>query len=291
MYTLQNEHLLVKINPVGAEIASIVSKENGKEYLWQADPDIWGSSAPVLFPIIGALKNGSFSYKNHPYQLPKHGIVRHNETMVDEEYSERTLRLSLKWDHLIFQKYPFHFIFDIRFEVKDNSLIVSHIVRNDGNEKMYFSLGGHPAFNCPMNEGEVYEDYYIEFEKEETVHTWNLNGDGLIADQGAFVMDHSNILNLHSHLFDHDALILKDIASQSVSLKSRKSAYELRVDFEGFPYLGIWAKPQAPFVCIEPWQGIADSVDSSGLIEEKEGIMELEPQAKHEAQYVISILG
>ena len=290
MQYIQNEYLKVSVNPVGAELASIQHAKTGKEYIWEANPAIWGSSAPVLFPIIGALKEGRFIYQGNSYQLPKHGFIRYNDKLQLQQKTTDQLTFSLQSDTDSLQIFPFEFEFIIHFALSGNTLTLSHEVHNRGRQPMWFSLGGHPAFKCPINEGEVYEDYFLEFEKQEYLHTWNLNTDGLIAEKGRIVMDQTHILPLHRHLFDQDALILKNIQSRAVSLKSNKSTDAIKVSFEGFPYLGVWAKPQAPFVCIEPWQGIADHADASGRIEEKEGIMQLEAGDVHKAAYSIEVV-
>ena len=154
---------------------------------------------------------------------------------------------------------------------------------------MWFSVGAHPAFRCPLHDEEKYEDYYLEFDQNETDHTWLLNDQGLIEQEGATLLKNSNILPLHRHLFDDDALIFKHLKSSRISLKSNKSPQILTVEYEGWPYMGIWAKPAAPYVCIEPWQGIADHADHDQEISHKEGIMSLESGGNYETSYVIKI--
>ena len=154
---------------------------------------------------------------------------------------------------------------------------------------MLFSIGGHPAFTCPLNAGESYSDYYLEFEKVENSETWQVNKDGLIEKETLPTLTNTKTLNLHPHLFDNDALVFKDLKSSKVSLKSRKSPQVLSVEFEDFPYLGIWAKPNADYVCIEPWIGVSDSVESDRILEHKEGIRSLGAKEKFKAIYSISI--
>ncbi len=153
---------------------------------------------------------------------------------------------------------------------------------------MYFSLGGHPAFNCPLYDNEMYSDYALEFEQNETAPAFLLNSDGLVGDKKRMMLTDSNLLPLHKHLFDDDALIFKNLSSRKVSLVSRKTGRILTMHYEGFPYLGIWAKPGASFVCIEPWQGIADTADTTQELTQKEGVMSLGSGDIHRAGYSIT---
>jgi galactose mutarotase-like enzyme len=289
MNLIKNEYLQVGVKSTGAELCSIKSPKTGLEYLWQADPKVWGNHAPVLFPIVGGLKNGKYLHQGQSYAMPKHGIVRYNEQVQLREQSPDSLLFSLQSNEQSRIQYPFEFAFWIEFRLWENQLTISHRVQNEGSETMYFSLGAHPAFACPRREGEVYEDYYLEFSQEEQLRTWMLDDEGLIAEEGALMLDHARTLPLHQHLFDHDALIFKNQRSDSVSLKSNKSSEVLTVHFVGWPYLGIWAKPAAPFVCIEPWYGIADGAGTDQQLANKEGIMLLPSGEAFEASYRIEV--
>ena len=155
---------------------------------------------------------------------------------------------------------------------------------------MPFSLGAHPAFNCPLNNNETYSDYYLEFQEKENIYTWDLNSSGLIANKGAKIFNDSNILKLHSAIFNKDALIFKSLKSKEVKLASNKSSQEIIIQFQDFKSLGLWAKPNAPFICIEPWLGYADSENTNQLILEKEGILLLPPQEEFHTSYSIEII-
>lgn len=270
------------------ELCSATSQKTGVEYIWQADPDVWGSHAPVLFPIIGALKNGRYKFKGKTYQLPKHGIVRYNETIQLQSQTESSLLFSLCWSRDTLAHFPFKFEFLTRFTLSGSKIRIEHIVRNGEEEPMYFSLGGHPAFNCPVFEGESYSDYYLEFEQNETVPAYLLNSSGLVSNNRLPLLKNSSILPLHEHLFDDDALIFKDLKSRRVTLASKKSGDIITLDYDQFPYLGIWARPAAPFICIEPWQGIADAEDTTQEFTQKEGILTLDGGETHRAGYSIT---
>lgn len=287
-YSISNSLLKASVKKTGIELSSVRSWESDLEYIWQADPSVWGSHAPVLFPIIGALKNDQFRFDGHIYELPKHGIVRYNNNIELIEKAENSLLFSLSWSKETLKQYPFKFEFRTRFSLIDGTLTVSHEVINHGDENMYFSLGGHPAFNCPLFEGESYSDYYLEFDQIEKAPAYLLDESGLVSEKKLNLLDESRTLQLHKHLFDDDALIFKDLKSRKVKLVSSRSGDVLTMIYEGFPYLGIWAKPKAQFVCIEPWQGIADAAETDQEFKQKEGIMTIKPKEKHKAEYSIT---
>jgi len=289
MATLENNVLEIGVSELGAELCQIKSKITGKDYMWDANPDVWGSYAPVLFPVIGAVKNGFALIKGKEYKVPRHGFIRNNPNIQLVETTEKSLTFGLKFSEKTLLIYPYHFEFLITFTLTENKITVDHKVINHGAEPMFFSLGGHPAFKCPVNDGEAYEDYYLEFEKTENAPTWLLEKDGLVGKTTKPVLENTNILPLNPHLFDNDALIFKNLLSESVSLKSKKSAQVVRVSYAGFPYLGIWAKPNAHFVCIEPWLGIADNADSDQNFETKEGILNLAPKGIFNTSFTIEI--
>jgi galactose mutarotase-like enzyme len=289
-YSIESADLWVEVNSIGMELSSIRSKHSNQEYLWQGNPAFWTGQAPVLFPIIGALKNGQLNYQGKFFELPKHGLVRNSVKPKLIESGTDFLRFGMAWDAETLEIYPFKFSLEITFLLDGKSLQIQHRITNSADESMLYSIGGHPAFNCPLKADESYEDYYLEFEEEETAATWLIDQSGLISLEQKPILDHTKNLPLHSHLFDYDALVFKNLKSSSVKLFHRKKGPLLAVDFEDFNYLGIWAKPAAPFVCIEPWLGIADSVDSSQNFEEKEGVLKLASGQSDQKIYSISIL-
>lgn len=289
MQRLENEKFRIAVQTLGAELCQIQSKSTGKDYMWDANPDIWGSYAPVLFPAIGAIKDGFVLIKGKPYKVPRHGFVRNNPNVKLVAKTENSLTFGLKYSEQTLQIYPYVFEFLITYTLEENKITVDHKVVNHGDDPMLFSLGAHPAFKCPVNEGEQYDDYYLEFEKTETAPTWLLEKDGLVGKNTKPVLENTNTLSLNPHLFDNDALIFKNLSSQSVSLKSKKSPQFVKVSYAGFPYLGIWAKPNAHFVCIEPWLGIADNADSDQNFETKEGILSLDAHKTFNASYSIEV--
>jgi len=272
---LENDFLIVGIKVKGAELRSVFHKMTNLEYMWGADPAFWGKSSPVLFPIVGTLKGDLFHYRDKAYSLPRHGFAR--DLVFDVEHRQR--------DHAVFllksssgtlERYPFQFELRLIYRVVENNLRVTYDVKNVGDGMQYFSIGGHPAFKVPLVDGARYEDYFLEFEKKETTGRWPLDA-GLVKTQPTPLLNDSNILPLTRSLFSEDAVVLKHLQSTTVSLKSHTDRHGLDFNFDGFPFLGIWAAPNANFVCIEPWCGIADAVNHNQDFTTKEGIEKIEP--------------
>lgn len=288
-YKISSKSLSAGINKTGIELCSIKSKATGKEYMWQGNPEIWGSHAPVLFPIVGELKNGEYYFEGKKYSLPRHGLVRYSNKPRLIEQTDTRLKFSIKWDQETLQIYPFKFELEVTFSIVGNTIQITHFITNHDDKVMFYSIGAHPGFNCPFYEDESYEDYFLEFEKPETDSTWMLDSNGLVTGVTKPMLLDTRTLPLHKNLFDKDALIFKNLKSNSVRLVSKKSGPVLSVSFEDFNYLGIWAKPHASFVCIEPWNGVADPSDFDQQLINKEGIQPLEPKQTEQKTYSITI--
>lgn len=288
-YSIQNEFFQIEVLKKGAELCSIKSTSTSQEFMWQADSDIWGSHAPNLFPVIGCLKKDGFIHEGKEYPMPKHGFIRNNEDIELHNQSENELCFVLKSNENTRKIYPFEFEFYIHYILDGKKLHVKHDVINTDPNKLFFCLGGHPAFTCPLKDGEQYTDYYLEFEQKETAHTWMIVENGLIGQKGKLILNENDRIDLNPELFAKDALIFKNLKSSFVQLKSKNSNFSLKVSLDDFPYLAFWAKPNAPYVCIEPWIGIADSHDSSREFSEKEVIQSLDPLKIFSATYTIEI--
>ncbi|TDB61774.1 aldose 1-epimerase family protein [Arundinibacter roseus] len=287
--TIENNFLRISVQETGAELCSIQSVKTGKEYMWQGNPDIWPSYAPVLFPIVGELKDGTYHHEGVSYQLPRHGFVRHNSSVKVMGKTDSSICMGLDYDEDTLLMYPFRFQFRITFSLEENKVVIRHEITNRGEETMLFSVGGHPGFACPREADESYEDYYLEFSEKETLSRWRLTDKGLLSGQTEAVLQESAMLPLRHELFKEDALIFKNPKSSKISLKSKKSADVLTVDYEDFSYLGIWAKPDGDYVCIEPWLGVADSHDSDQQLKDKEAILRLNTKETFTATYSIEI--
>lgn len=272
MTTIENDQLRVSIRPQGAELTSIFHKPTATEHLWQADPGVWGWHAPNLFPIVGGLLNDQLHVGDQAYPMKRHGFARQSlftETESSDGHAIFTLRATDETRAV----YPYEFEFQIIYELTDASLSVTYRVVNEGDATMYFSVGAHPAFNVPFGSGEAYSDYVLEFEQDESLVTHQLSDAGLFSGETRPVPTTNRQLTLTEHLFDQDALVFKNLKSRRVTLKHKDhDDRAVTVSFPDFPHLGIWAKPGASFVCIEPWLGYADAEGEPTAIEQKGAI-------------------
>lgn len=291
MFTIENEYLKIEINPKGAELQSIYNKKRSLEYMWSGDPAFWGKKSPVLFPIVGTLKNDTYYFENKAYQLSRHGFARDMDFTVTDQ-SASAITFTLTRNDSTFEKYPFQFRFDIIYSIKDNQLQVMYRVVNKGevNQKLYFSVGGHPAFKLPVLPGTAYTDYYLQFNKIENAGRWLISKEGLIETSSTPLLNNTQRLPLAKDLFYKDAIVLKHLHSNKVKLVSNTSGEIFEFDFTGFPYLGIWAAKDADFVCIEPWCGIADSVNTNQQLIEKEGISVLDSTDQFEKSWKLALM-
>lgn len=287
MPELKNGKLRVVVAEKGAELQNIVRTDFGQEYLWHAGPE-WAKKSPVLFPIVGTLKNNSYTYKGKSYTLGRHGFAR-DKVFTLTEQTDNQLTFTLQDTEETLHVYPFHFTFRVIYTLHDTTLKVTYYVENTGKDTMYFSVGAHPAFKVPLTEGTGYEDYYLLFNKEENDGVWPLSADGLIGLTPEPFLVKTHKLPLKHSLFYKDALVFKTLASNIIELKSDKSPRGLQLRYDDFPYMGIWAAKDADFVCIEPWNGIADSVNASGDITGKEGIHVLEAGKHFERSWTVTL--
>lgn len=269
-YPIENEHLLVKIKSTGAELASIINNQTQLEYMWGAGP-AWAKSSPILFPIVGTLKDNTYTYKNKTYQLPRHGFAR-DEAFEVEQSQKDSITFLLSSSAASLEKYPFHFELRISYQLKQDEVFVTYQVTNAGNEEMYFSLGAHPAFTVPVTNALQFDDYYLQFNRKEKASRWPITKEGLIDLKSTPLLIDTDRLDLTRQLFYEDAIVLKKLNSELIILKTDKDEHGLEFHFKGFPFMGLWAAKDANFICIEPWCGIADSVNHNHDFTSKEGI-------------------
>ena len=273
MFTIENQEIKAAVHPKGAELQSLYDKSYELEYMWSGDPAFWGKHSPLLFPIVGTLKGNTYYYEDKAWSLPRHGFARDREFTVETQRADY-LTFLLQSDDQTRAVYPFEFELRVGYRLVSNKLAVTYQVRNPASSPMYFSIGGHPAFRVPLVPGTGYNDYYLEFDGIEETPRWPISKEGLIERKSEPLLQDTAVLPLRKELFAKDALVLKHPITAGVTLRSGKSERGLRMDYPGFPFLGIWAAPNADFVCIEPWCGIADSVDSDQQLTKKEGIYE-----------------
>lgn len=287
MHQIENEFLKVRIREYGAELTSVFNKKNNTEHLWQADEQFWPWHAPVLFPVVGRSLNDEIVVNGTHYPMEKHGFARKSNFKVLEQ-SETKIVFALTHSAETLKLYPYKFEFLIGYRLTGNELHVSYEVRNDDHQVIYFQLGGHPAFAVPFNAGEAYEDYHIEFEQTETAARHFINADGFFNGATQLVLNNTPALPLQSDMFKDDALIFKDLKSRRVTIRSKNHAHYLAVEFKKFHYLGLWAKVNAPYVCIEPWLGCADTAGPTPEFTAKEGIIKLLQGDEFNAGFTVS---
>ncbi|MET4142976.1 aldose 1-epimerase family protein [Pedobacter sp. UYP1] len=275
MILLENENIKVTISAKGAELQSIKSKKDNLEYLWKGDPAFWGKFSPVLFPIVGALKNNTYCIGDQSYQLPRHGFARDLDFEVQQINEEEAL-FTLSHNAKTLEVYPFEFKLSLRYRLSGSAVSCTYEVNNPGTKDLLFSVGAHPAFAVPLTADTVYEDYYLEFSQDESLNIHQIE-DNLIGDQVAILQLSDRKLNLQHELFYNDALVMKDLNSKSIQLKNIKNQHGLNFRFIDFPFFGIWSAKDADFVCLEPWCGIADSIHHNQQLSDKEGIQSLSP--------------
>lgn len=286
-YKISNGILEFEVDSMGGEMKSL--KANGKEYLWNGDPAYWKRTAPVLFPIVGSLKNKEFIFQNKKYPMGQHGFARDMEfeTVFCKEDS---VRMILNDTEETRQKYPFSFSLENEYTLKDNKVNVRWIVTNKGNEPMYFSIGGHPAFLCPYPDAPGFIHLYKDNKPIEYFECTHLTDCGTAMDVHKRYDTPGGVLRITTELFKNDALVLENYQADSVSLSGDDQKDYLKVDFEA-PLVGIWtpAGKEAPFVCIEPWYGRCDGENFNGTLEERIWGNILEPGEVFDKNFTIEV--
>lgn len=274
---LRSSQAVAEISSLGAELVSFRRTDTDTEYIWNGDAAYWTGRSPVLFPMIGAAAGEAIRVNGQAYPLGRHGFARRSEfTLVEASETQAVFRLSHSENTLASYPYPFHLY--LTYTLNGSTLDIGYRVENPGEKEMFFQLGTHPAFNCPIGGEGSFTDYYLEFEQPEHLERLLLNENGLITPgQSEAMLGGDNKLPLNHEMFAHDALVFRNVQSKSVALKSRQSAKSVTVAFTGFPDLGIWQPKNAPFVCIEPWHGVADYEGFTGDIGEKQNVIALPP--------------
>lgn len=286
---LENDKVKAGINLFGAELATLVKKDTEHEYIWNADEAYWKRHAPILFPFVGSLKNKEFHYGGKAYSMGQHGFARDMEFVLVSHSGEEAW-FSLAANEETMEKYPFMFHLEIGYRLEGEKLTVIWRVINEDEKTMYFSIGGHPAFMCPLGGKGEQADYYIAFDTEKDLTYSKLSENGLVYKKDNVLATNGGIMQIDKHLFDEDALVVEGGQAHKVSLLTPKKEPYLTVEFDA-PLFGLWspAKKNAPFVCIEPWYGRCDDESFSGTLEEREYGHALEPNAQFEVSYTITV--
>lgn len=275
IFTLKNDRLSISVSDLGAELQSLTAVNSNEEYLWQGDSKVWSGRAPVLFPIVGALKNSQMRVGGKTYTLLRHGFVRH-ATFECIKNDPQQLLLQIKSDSESRLVYPWDFTLEVGFALDGNRLEISYSVTHSGpeaRENMLFTIGSHPAFCLPLSDLPM-DHFSIRFSHDENLLKYPLDAAGLLAVKGEPFSLKDNRLELQKNTFKDDALVFKDIKSTAISLWQGETE-RVRVNTGGAPHLGLWAKPGAAYVCIEPWLGYSDAVDASGHFTDKPGLKSL----------------
>lgn len=291
IFEWKNSRFSAKVDSLGAQLVSLKGAD-GFEYLWTGDPNYWTSQAPVLFPIVGALRNGKATIGGEWFEMGQHGFARRREFSLAEQSAE-TISLRLSADEETKKLYPFSFSLTVSYTLTETGYITAFSVENTGEEPLPFAVGGHPGFNVPVDEAAAFEDYTIRFEKPESQRCPGIvEGQGLI-DPGAsaFTLENSGEIPLRHQLFYHDALIFEGLRSKKVQVVNKSTGKGVEMDFSQFPMLGIWsAKNDGPYVCLEPWTGCATRTDEGDEFEKKKGMTFLPPGEKADFSFSVTIL-
>ena len=272
---ISSRQLTAEIHPLGAQLFSL-HDDAGRDLQWHGDPAVWKGRAPILFPIVGALSGNQYRLDGRAYSLSRHGFARDRLFALVEANPGNAL-FRLNWDDETLAVYPFRFQLDLRFAVTDATLSMVATVRNMEEEKtLPASFGFHPALRWPLPYGESRAAHFLSFEKEEPAPIRRLDSQGLLSPHAFATPVKNRRLPLDDALFAADAVIFDSIASRRLSYGADKGP-RIEIDFPGMPYLGVWTKPGAGFLCIEPWHGIADPAGFSGDFTAKPGIALLAP--------------
>ncbi len=282
-YKLENEMIKIEVDDHGAELKSLIRKDNETEYMWNADPKYWGRTSPVLFPFVGAVKDGVYRTKGKSFKMGQHGFARDTDFSLSEQ-SDNTLWFEMKSNKSTLEKFPYEFLLKIGYRIKSNKVSVIWHVENIGSETLPFSVGGHPAFNNRKNSKLLFDE--SDGIRENIISRTLVNG--LSGDEEDSISLNKNYLDVTKKLFDKDALVLENQSIHKVSLceESGEAYLTLTADC---PLMGIWSPvgSDVPFVCIEPWYGRCDSIHFDGELSEREFGNLLEPKKTWEREYSI----
>jgi galactose mutarotase-like enzyme len=267
IFTIANRHITVTASRLGAELQEIKGAD-GTMFLWQGDPTVWKGRSPNLFPYIARLTEGRYTYKGRSYKLPIHGFAPTSEFKIT--YLDKAKMIfSLSSSGETLKIYPFEFLFEVIYEIDENTLALTYVVKNLTQDTMYFGVGAHPGFNIPLEPSECFEDYYLDFGEPCSIVRIGFSEDCFLnGEDKPFYLEYKQRLALSHNLFDNDAIVLKDMP-KSVALKSKNGNRSISVYYPDMKYLGLWHTPrrEANFVCIEPWSSLPSR---KGVVEDLE---------------------
>lgn len=274
MFEIKSGNRTAVINPNGAELHSLVSNQSAEEFMWSGDPAIWSGRAPILFPIIGGVKNDKFTVDAKQFLMKKHGFARFEEFTVQTQ-SDSHIVFTLESSDRLLSVYPWQFELSVEFKFESDDLHITYTVVNRDASEMAFNIGSHPAFRLPMEDADL-QDYQIRFSENETLETYTVSN-GLLERKTRPFLDNESLISLSPEIFVNDALVFKHIKSTEITLEHRTLGPRVRVSTGGAPHLGLWSKPAAPYVCIEPWWGHAQFHNEGSELANRESIQILAP--------------
>lgn len=288
LFQIGNEQITIQVDSMGAEMKSLKKTATRVEYMWEGNPAFWKRTSPVLFPIVGGLRNGEYIHNEKSYPMGQHGFARDMEFKLKSQAATEVW-FTLQSDEDTLAKYPYPFILELGYELEDQTVIVKWRVKNPAKEPMHFSIGGHPAFLCPIGEGTKQSDYSLLFDVQEQVISSGLEN-GLVGEKKTAYKLKNGMLPITDHLFDNDALVIEHDQAHSVALVKPDGKPYLTVTFDT-PLFGIWSPPKknAPFICIEPWYGRCDRAGYAGEWKDREWMQVLNSEETFAADYRVII--
>lgn len=287
-YSISNHSLQLVLSDIGAELQSI--EKDGREYLWNGDPQYWPERSPILFPYVGRFTEGKYRLGGREYEMEIHGFAKKYPYRVAEQ-KEDSITFELRDHTETYQIYPYHFILQVTYRLQDNTIAITYRVFNTSPDTMYFGIGGHPGFRVPLEEGLIFSDYYLEFSgascPERIGHTPACFLSGI---NQPFPLEDNRILRLYHKMFDEDAIVFRNMADE-VTLKSEKGMRQVTVSYPNMPYLGLWHAPktEAPYLCIEPWTSLPSRQNIVEEFRYKSDLIRLAPEKQYRNTWNITI--
>ncbi len=290
MSKISNSEIEINVSPTGAELISIKSVKNGNEYLWQGKSERWEGKSPVLFPIIASVENNQYQVDNTTYHLGLHGFAMHKKFRLIEQKKDAVI-YQLQYDSSTLKAYPYKFSLEVSYQITNSVVETKYTVKNQDEKPIWFCLGGHPTFACPLESNLQFTDYFIQFQEKETAERHLMTGPLMNGKTEKFLVQQDK-LPLNRELFRENAIILKNLDSDYVELRSTKGSAGVKLSIKGFPHLGIFSYAESEedkYICIEPWQGIPGVQGREQTLQDKEGIVKLDIKESYIKQFTIEI--
>ncbi len=287
-YQIRNDSVIFESDTFGAEPKSFKLSGDDTEYIWQADPKSWNRNGPMCFPVLGNFPNDTYTFGGNEYHMTIHGFAMESEFTVAKKTPD-SITYELLSNEETLKQYPFEFRLLVEYKVVGNAVNVKYDVFNTGDKDMLYAVGGHPGFSCPIEKGESFEDYYIEFDKTESIDSVELYHSPISVIENLFGKTNT-VLPLSYDLFDKGAIVYKGLKSDNVAIKSKKSSRYVNMNIAGFPYFALWTCRDLKFICLEPWHGVITlNKPDQHILENREAMMTLRPNGHFDCTHIISI--